>query len=152
MLAISGLLMLVLFTYAAPFLILMGVFVISISMCLIAAVLLKASSILTIFLAGLGLAILSFAYQPLGPENKTVGTECQPIEDCYRPVRGGGFPAQYVIDNPGITYWGRLGFEDEFRMWALIVDVCAYICGIQLVRWILQFRMARQAGVRAGAG
>lgn len=152
LLAILGLWMLWWFNYDAPFLILMGIFVISISMWLAAAAWLKASEIVTVTLAGFGLAILSFAYQPIGPESRIVGTECQQFSDCYDPVRGGGFPVQYMIDAPGITHWGALGFEDEFRFWHFVADLCFYICLVLIVRWISgYFRLGRvKASVEAG--
>jgi hypothetical protein len=97
------------------------------------ATLKRINPIVTIFLIGLGLALLSFAYQSFGPERRMFGTECQPIRDCFRPVLGGGFPVQYVIDVPGITYQNILSFEDDFRVWPFIADVCFYICLMSLI-------------------
>src|SRR3990170_3242550 len=62
-----------------------------------------------------------------------VGTECIPLEDCYRPVRGGGFPIQYVIDFPGITFPDVLGSEYDFRFWAFVLDFVFYMGLVQLV-------------------
>jgi hypothetical protein len=151
-LAITGLLILVFLNYFAPFIILMVIFVISIGMFLITAILLKTNPIIMVVLIASGLAILSFAYQPLGPEYRIVGTECRPILDCYRPVRGGGFPAQYVIDNPGITFWGELGFEDEFRVWPIVLDLCFYVCLVELIRRIIRYLSARGLNFKARAG
>jgi hypothetical protein len=151
-LAIAALMILVLFSYNVPFIFLMLVFLLSIAMFFTAAALRKTVPILMVVLIGLGLAVLSFAYQPLGPESKMVGTECRPIRDCFLPVRGGGFPVQYVIDNPGITFWGVLGFEDEFRLWPFLADTCFYICMTELIRRIIQFLRSRGVRLRTKAG
>jgi len=89
--------------------------------------------IVAIFLVSLGLAFLSFGYQSFGPERKVFGTECQPIRDCFRPVLGGGFPVQYIIDVPGISVQNSLSLEDDFRIWSFIADVCFYICIMSLI-------------------
>lgn len=140
LLASSGFFVLWWFNYFAPFFILMVIFVVSVAACLRAALLLEAGPIVTVSLAGLGLAILSFAYQPIGPERRLSGTECQPFTDCIDEVRGGGFPAQYMIDAPGITHWGALGFEDEFRFWHFLADISFYVCVVLLVQWMTKYR------------
>lgn len=149
---ISGLTYLLLFNYDASYLLLMAIFVISMAVNFGAALLVKANSAIPIVLAGLGLTILSFAYQSLGPEFNLSGTECRVIRECFDPVRGGGFPVQYVIDIPGITYWDVLGFEDEFRPLAFVADVCFYICLLTLFRWGVQRLNLNYTDPKARAG
>src|SRR5688572_17259458 len=87
---------------------------------------LKINPVITVAFIAVCLACASFFYQQPGPEVGKFGTECVPIKDCYRAVLGGGFPMQYVIDIPGITYQDRLYIEDEFRVWPFILDVIFY--------------------------
>lgn len=116
----------------------------------IVAIMKGIDPIVTIFLISLGLAFLSFSYQSFGPERKAFGTECQPIRDCFRPVLVGGFPVRYIIDVPGISVQNDLGFEDDFRIWSFIADVCFYICLMSLIYRIfgpiyILIRKSRQA-------
>jgi len=104
----------------------------------------KASSHITIALIALGLTSASFAWQPFGPEIGQQGTECIPIEDCFAPLRGGGFPAQYVIDIPLITFHAQLGIEDEFRIWPFVLDVIFYVALGEAVHRLYLYYTARQ--------
>jgi hypothetical protein len=150
-LATIGVLILLVFNFDARFLFLMVVFALSIVFGLIAAILWKTKPIIPILLAGLGLTILSFTYQPYGPESKIVGTECSIIRECVRPVRGGGFPVQYIVDNPGITARDVLGLEDEFRAWSFIANFSFYVCLIELARMVIgSFKLREKQ--KPGAG
>jgi hypothetical protein len=142
-LAIVGLLILFVFNFDANFRSLALIFFLAIVLCLISAVLQKTPSIIPVILAGLGLVLLSFTYQTFGPEQKIVGTECPIIRECVRPVKGGGFPVQYVVDVPGISVRDVLGLEDEFRTWPFLADLCFYICLIELVRRFFQYLKGR---------
>ena len=119
--------------YDGPLFPAMAVFVASIILFIMATLLLKINLNIMVALIGLCITCLSFAYQPLGPEIRQHGTECMPIEDCFSPVRGGGFPIQYVIDSPGISVPDSLGSEDEFRLWALVLDTIFYFGLWQIV-------------------
>ena len=153
LLAIMGLVALILLRdYSFQFLLLLLVFLFSLVMFICTALLLKINPNFTITLIGLALAMLSFAYQPSGPTIRKVGTECIPLEDCYRPVRGGGFPIQYVIDFPGITFPDVLGSEDDFRFWAFVLDFVFYMGLVQLVYRLTRYLHARKKMFKAMAG
>ena len=103
-----------------------AIFVSSIILFIMATLVLKINPNIWIVLIGLCMTVLSFAYQPLGPEIRQHGTECIPLEDCFAPVRGGGFPLQFIVDNPGVSIPDNLGIEDEFRLWAFASDIIFY--------------------------
>src|SRR5690242_1861962 len=65
-----------LISFLAPLFLVMTLFVISIIMLVTATSLLQISPNITFALIGLGLACVSFAYQPSGPEIGQYGTEC----------------------------------------------------------------------------
>jgi len=152
MLSVLGVWILVGFTYEAPLFLVIAFFVASMSFFIKAAHLLKSDPNITVALIGLGLACLSFVYQPLGPEIRKFGTECVPIEDCYIPVRGAGLPVQYMIDQPGITHMDWLGFEDEFRLWAFVQDVIFYIALGQFAYRLIRYYHSRKSNAWATAG
>ncbi len=134
-----------------PFLWSMVIFTTSIVLCFGASIMLKATTTILISLASVGLTVLSFAYQPLGPEYQMTGTECQRISECFSPVRGGGFPIQYVIDTPGITFWDDLGYEDEIRLLSFIVDFCFYNCMLSFLRWVFQRMVVKYTRLETSA-
>ncbi len=143
---------LALLNYDAPYVFLIPAFVIAIGLELLAAILLKLNPLLTLGLAGLGLTFLSFFYQPLGPEVRLVGNVCDPISECLRPIRGGGFPIQYIIDRPLITFHDRLGYEDDFRGGAFIADLGFYVCLVSLIQRIIQYLKREKVRFRVSAG
>ncbi len=123
----------------------MVIFVIAIFMFIRAARVLSINPNITLALTALGLACVSFAYQPLGPELGQYGTECVPIEDCHRALRGGGLPMQYVIDIPGITVQGRLGIEDEFRVLSFTLDAIFYFILAQIAHRLNLYYSVKRA-------
>jgi hypothetical protein len=120
----------------------MAIFAIAIFMFIQAARVLQVDPNITLALIALALACVSSAYQPLGPEIGLYGTECVPIEDCSRALRGGGLPLQYAIDIPGITTQGRLGIEDEFRALPFALDILFYFVLVQIVHRLKRVRTA----------
>ena len=114
-------------TWLVPLFPVMMIFGVAIVIFIQAARVRRVNSHVIIVSIALGLTCVSFASQPAGPEIGGYGTECVPIEDCFRPLRGAGFPLQYMTDIPGITAQDRLGVEDEFRPWAFFVDVMFYL-------------------------
>jgi hypothetical protein len=143
-LAIVGGLILFVFNFDANFRSLAVIFALSLALLSIAASQLQGNRIISVLLGGLALAVMSFTYQTAGPEVKIVGTECPVIRDCIQPVLGGGFPVQYVVDNPGVSVRNVLALEDEYRLWPLIADTCFYICVIGLIRMSIQKRDRNQ--------
>ncbi len=136
---------------ASPFLA-MTFFVFSVILFIGANLALKTSpNVLTTFVA-LCITLLSFTYQPIGPVIKQYGTECIPLKDCFAPVRGGGFPVQFVVDNPGVSIPDSLGIEDELRIWAFVVDVIFYfVLGKLLYKFIRHYN-ARKRNISVNAG
>ena len=124
----------------------MAIFASALFMFIQAARVLRADPNIILALTALALACVSFAYQPLGPEIGQYGTECVPIEDCYRPLRGGGLPLQYAIDIPGITIQGRLGIEDEFRVLPFALDVIFYFVLAQIAHRLNLYYSTKRAG------
>ena len=124
----------------------MVIFVIAIFMFIQAARVLRINPNITLALIALGLACASFSYQPLGPEIGQYGTECVPIEDCSRALRGGGLPIQYVIDIPGITVQGALGIEDEFRILSFALDAIFYFVLAQITQRLLLYYSVKSTG------
>src|SRR5688572_16412083 len=124
----------------------MVIFVIAIFMLIQAARVLQVDPNITLALIAPALACVSSAYQPLGPEIGQYGTECVPIEDCFRPLRGGGLPLQYAIDIPGITTQGRLGIEDEFRVLPFALDVIFYFVLVQIAHRLNLYYSMKRAG------
>jgi len=131
------------YAYESLFLI-MAVLVSSTIVVIMTILKLKINSNILVLLAGVCLTFLSFAYQPLGPEIRQWGTECIPLEECFAPVRGGGFPIQYVIDFPGVTSPDDLGFEDEFRIWAFVLDLVFYSGLVYLTYRTNRYFLARK--------
>jgi len=121
------------------------VFIAAIILLIMATFLLKANPNIMIALVGLCITCLSFACQPLGPEIRQYGTECIPIEECFLPVRGGGFPIQYVIDSPGISIPDSLGIEDEFRFWAFVLDIIFYVVSSWLFYKLILYYHSRKS-------
>jgi hypothetical protein len=140
----SGVWILIRLGFDIPLFLVLALFLGSMIAFIRAALLLKINPNLTVALIGLGLTCLSFFYQPHRPEIKKFGTECVPIEDCYLAVRGAGFPAQYLIDKPGITQMDWLGFEDEFRLWAFALDVIFYVALGQILYRLIGYYHARK--------
>jgi len=105
---------------------------------------LKARRALIITAVGLGLTFASFFYQQMGPQIGQYGTECVPIEDCFQPLLGAGYPLQYMLDIPGITSQGSLGFEDKFRLVAFALDALFYIAMTYLGYTLSRYYHARR--------
>ena len=104
----------------------------------------EAKPALIITAAGLGLTVASTFFQQMGPEIGQYGTECVPIENCFGPLLGGGYPIQYIVNSPGITDPTSLGSEDEFRPWALALDAVFYIAASSVVYALLRYQGARR--------
>jgi len=124
LLALIG--MWLMYVYESSLFLSIAIFISSIIVFFRAAFKLKTNPNILFGFIGLCITLLSFAYQPIGPVIRQHGTECIPLKDCFAPVRGGGFPMQYVIDYPGVSIPDSLGMEDEFRLWAFVVDVIFY--------------------------
>jgi hypothetical protein len=46
---------------------------------------------------------------------------------CPKPVLNGGWPAPYLVDNPGISRPNQLAFvEDYFRLWPFLSNIAFY--------------------------
>ncbi len=46
---------------------------------------------------------------------------------CPKPVLNGGWPAPYLVDNPGISRPNQLAFvEDDFRPWPFVANIAFY--------------------------
>ena len=105
---------------------------------------LKAKPALVIAAVGLGLTFASYFYQQMGPEIGKHGTECVPIEDCFAPLLGAGYPLQYMVDVPGITSPGSLGFEDKLRLVAFALDALFYVVMIYLSYTLIRYYRARR--------
>lgn len=108
---------------------LQGVAILVVSLVILAtmAAYLKANPALIVTAVGLGLTFASYFYQQMGPQIGKYGTECVPIEDCFGPLLGAGYPWQYVVNTPGITAPTSLGFEDKFRLGAFALDALFYL-------------------------
>jgi hypothetical protein len=87
---------------------------------------LKASRALVVTAFGFALTLATFLYQRMGPDVGKYGTECIPIEDCFGPLLGAGFPLQYLVNVPGITDPTSLGGEDELRLLPFAIDTLAF--------------------------
>jgi hypothetical protein len=74
------------------------------------------------------LVSVSFYYQKTGPSIGIYGTECedQPDGYCYGPLLGAGFPFQYVLDSPGVSIVGTIGYEDRMNPLMFLLDVLIY--------------------------
>jgi len=138
----------------ALYLALEGVAIVVVSLVILAtmAAYLKAKPALIITAAGLGLTFASYFYQQMGPQIGKYGTECVPIEDCFRPLLGAGYPLQYMLDTPGITSQGSLGFEDKFRLVAFALDGLLYIAMTYLSYTLIRYYHARRKKSPEGEG
>jgi hypothetical protein len=133
------------YVYESSLFLSIALFVFSVIVFIRAAFDLKTNPIIMFGLVGLCTTFLSFAYQPIGPVIRQHGTECIPLEDCFAPVRGGGFPMQFVVDNPGVSIPDLLGIEDEFRLWAFVLDVIFYfVLGQLLYKFIRSIRARKR--------
>jgi hypothetical protein len=94
--------------------------------------------------AAVSLAFASFFYQQLGPEIGQYGTECVPLENCFRPLLGAGYPLQYMVNVPGITDPTSLGAEDEFRLVPFALDTLFYFTVAYLGYGLIRFYRARR--------
>jgi hypothetical protein len=96
--------------------------VVSLAIVAVMAILLKSRPAFTSLIIGLGLTCASFFYQRMGPEIGQYGTECVPIENCFGPLLGGGFPLQFVVNQPGHTSQTALDLWDELRFAPFALD------------------------------
>lgn len=139
--------MLAIFTLLpALYLALGGVAIVVVSLVILAtmAAYLKATRILVITAVGFALTFASYFYQQMGPQIGSYGTECVPIEDCFQPLLGAGYPVQYMLDTPGITAEGSLGFEDKFRILAFAMDAVFYIAMTYPSSTLIRYCRARR--------
>jgi len=134
-------------------LVMQGVAILVVSLLILAtmATYLKGRPPLVIAAVGLGLTFASFFYQQIGPQIGQYGTECVPIEDCFRPLLGAGFPLQYVIDTPGISVPGSLGIEDKLGLVAFALDALSYIAVTSLGFAAIRHYRARRKSLGSGS-
>jgi len=87
------------------------------------------------------LVSVSFYYQKTGPSMEIYGTECkdQPHGDCYGPLLGAGFPFQYVLDSPGVSIIGTIGYEDKVKPLMFLLDILIYWAGAYACFELVQF-------------
>jgi hypothetical protein len=87
---------------------------------------------------GIGLASASYYYQRTGPSIGIYGTECAepPHGYCYGPLLGAGFPLQFVLDVPGVSIIGRLGYEDDFLLPFYFLDAAFFGMGVFAISWL----------------
>lgn len=78
-----------------------------------------------VLLLALSLTRLSFAYQ--GSEQVDAGNLCGVHQDdpCIVSVRTAGWPLPYMVDQPGTSAMGVLGFEDLFIV-IFVLDLLFY--------------------------
>jgi hypothetical protein len=112
---------------------------------------LKTKPLWIALVLGIGLASASFSFQRTGPSIGIYGTECkdQPHGHCYGPLLGAGFPLQYVLDVPGVSVVGQLGYEDGFFLYSYFLDaaffaILVFAC-IRLGGFILGRRRRKEA-------
>jgi len=103
-----------------------AILVVSLAILATMAAYLRAKPALIITALSLGLTFASFFYQQMGPEVGKYGTECVPIENCFGPLLGAGYPLQYMVNTPGITDPTSLDAEDKFRLVPLALDTLFY--------------------------
>jgi hypothetical protein len=131
--------------YSVPSLFLsLGLLVAAYLLSLTMSIVVRAPRFWTACVLGFGLACVSFFVQMEGPSMGIYGTECldQPQGYCIGPLLGAGFPFQYVLDFPGITVTGALGWEDNFYPLLFLVDAGIYAV-LAYGGWFL-WRMARE--------
>lgn len=73
----------------------------------------------------------SCAIQRNGPEQAVYCDRDAPLaaaaSSCIRPVLNAGWPVPFLVDRPGISLEGVIGFpEDDFRLWPFIANVLFY--------------------------
>jgi len=129
-----------------------AVLVISLVILATMAAYLKANRAIIITAVGLGLTFASYFYQQMGPQIGSYGAECVPIEDCSGPLLGAGYPLQYILDTPGISSPGSLGFEDKFRVLAFALDAFFYIAMTYLSYTLIRYYHARRHKSPEGEG
>jgi len=105
---------------------------------------LKARPAPIITVLALGLTFASSFYQQMGPQIGQYGTECIPIEDCFGPLLGAGYPVQYIVNTPGITDPTSLGSEDEFRLGGFALDALFYIAITFPTYTLIRYSRARR--------
>jgi hypothetical protein len=103
---------------------------------------LRCNKIFIAIIFAVVLASASFFYQKIGPSVGIYGTECkdQPHGYCYGPLLGAGFPFQFVLDFPGISVVGTIGYEDNVIQIMFLADVFIYCviiyAGLELARFV----------------
>lgn len=77
-----------------------------------------------------GAALASSFIQRFGPDQAIFCALGKSIEGhdiyCPKPVLNGGWPAPFLVDEPGISVPNRLGLEDHWRPWPLVANIAFY--------------------------
>ncbi len=69
---------------------------------------------------------------------------------CPKPVLNGGWPAPFLVDEPGISVTNQLGFfEDHWRPWPLVANIAFYAWLIAGAGTALRRVRSRRRGERS---
>ena len=91
----------------------------------------SAGRVLLVFALAVIAALASSYVERFGPDQAIFCSLGKSIDGydilCPKPVLNGGWPAPFLVDNPGISRPNQLAFvEDHFRPWPFIANVAFF--------------------------